>query len=688
MNTNVESLRICIVGKYPPIEGGVSATTYWLARGLAARGHEIHVVTNADEVEDRYRMQLGSDDATMLQPHFSNGGSVRVHHVESFHPREMFYIPLANPFVTRLASLTIDVVRRYRCEAVLGYYFEPYGVASWFAANRCGVPLLLKHAGSDLGRLAQVPDLGLVYKEILRDAAAVLTGPVISRRFVGMGVSPSRIVHTPPYFHDQNFFTSSGSTLNIDATAVHDGAGSALKPQDPTAPIIGIYGKVGITKGTFDLITALGCLAEEGRSFRFAAMVGPEFGVRLRASLIDAGIAAQTAILPYLPNWRVPEFIRACDAVCFLERDFPIAIHGPTIPREILECGTCLILSQEIADKQFYRERLKHEVNLLLVTDPRNTDELCAALRTVIDKPELMRQIGEQGREVIAESGGYERFIGSWEELLERTARQLASADPAGRPQVCRQALEVSVPDLLAYAEKTAPSLVNDFLNTTDSVELPGCAYDFCDYLADKLTTAFGETIQPIFAEALRYTVARLKAGFDVADDPPLFPFVDDLHNPAFSFDDVAELYPVRSNTVFVEEFRYDVCNAFGMATHSAAATNPFDRIPLRSRLVLFQRTANLAPCELDIGPGTLELLEVCDGRHTTNEVIKVVRSTRQNGDDVTDHVLSALRSLYGLGVIVFGRVDLAWGWRKGARSDPAALPQLRSNPILANRAY
>src|ERR1700730_1658311 len=72
LQVTTRPLRVCIVGKYPPIEGGVSATTYWLARGLAARGHEIYIVTNADEVEGRYRMQLDSADAEMLQPQFDN----------------------------------------------------------------------------------------------------------------------------------------------------------------------------------------------------------------------------------------------------------------------------------------------------------------------------------------------------------------------------------------------------------------------------------------------------------------------------------------------------------------------------------------------------------------------------------------------------------------------------------------
>jgi len=40
-------MKICLFGKYPPIQGGVSMRTYWTAHELAKRGHTVHVVTNA-----------------------------------------------------------------------------------------------------------------------------------------------------------------------------------------------------------------------------------------------------------------------------------------------------------------------------------------------------------------------------------------------------------------------------------------------------------------------------------------------------------------------------------------------------------------------------------------------------------------------------------------------------------------
>ena len=55
-------LRICIIGKYPPIQGGVAMRTYWRAHGLAALGHEVHVVTNAKEAVAPYRVLMRADD--------------------------------------------------------------------------------------------------------------------------------------------------------------------------------------------------------------------------------------------------------------------------------------------------------------------------------------------------------------------------------------------------------------------------------------------------------------------------------------------------------------------------------------------------------------------------------------------------------------------------------------------------
>ena len=141
--------RICLVSKYPPIQGGVSASSYWTARGLAERGHHVDVVTNAHEVIPEYRLLLEPRDSSWLEPRFPvTGGSVRVQQTQPFGP-STYYISPANPFVSKLAGLAIDVIRD-GAEIVIARYFEPYGVAGYLAAQATGAKLVLSHSGSDL----------------------------------------------------------------------------------------------------------------------------------------------------------------------------------------------------------------------------------------------------------------------------------------------------------------------------------------------------------------------------------------------------------------------------------------------------------------------------------------------------------------------------------------------------------
>src|SRR5437660_5118294 len=107
-------MRICLVGKYPPIEGGVSAQAFWAARGLAERGHEVFVVTNATEVEPEFRVQLEPDDFSFLTPEFPNGGAVRLCQPEPS-SRRMTHIPMSNPFVSKLAGMAARVVEGFGC---------------------------------------------------------------------------------------------------------------------------------------------------------------------------------------------------------------------------------------------------------------------------------------------------------------------------------------------------------------------------------------------------------------------------------------------------------------------------------------------------------------------------------------------------------------------------------------------
>src|SRR5262245_52082497 len=161
-------MRICIVGKFPPIEGGVSSRTYWEAHSLAESGHEVQVVTNATEVEATYRMFMTPEDWARCEGTYPGGGCVRVHRTDPGDGKQQ-HIPSHNPFVTKLASQAAIVVQRSNLDVIYSFYMEPYGVAAHLASKMADRPHVVRMAGSDSGRLWNQRQFTPLYDYIFRN---------------------------------------------------------------------------------------------------------------------------------------------------------------------------------------------------------------------------------------------------------------------------------------------------------------------------------------------------------------------------------------------------------------------------------------------------------------------------------------------------------------------------------------
>lgn len=122
-------------------------------------------------------------------------------------------------------------------------------------------------------------------------------------------------------------------------------------------PIVGSYGKIGAAKGTYGLIDALDLLSDRNVPVAYRALwsAAPDrFAHAFNHLASKKRLRGRTIVLPPLPPWRVPAFIRSCSVITFLENNFPITFRGPQVPREVLACGTSLILSGEICSKVFF----------------------------------------------------------------------------------------------------------------------------------------------------------------------------------------------------------------------------------------------------------------------------------------------------------------------------------------------
>jgi glycosyltransferase involved in cell wall biosynthesis len=186
-------MKVCIIGKFPPIQGGVSAQTYWSAHALARRGHDVHVVTNAKEAVAPYRMHMRAEDWDRCEAVYG-GGSVTVHWTDPV-DRSQAHIPLNSPVVTKLATLAARAHTARALDVIFSHYLEPYGIAGHLVAQMTGVPHVVRLAGSDAGRLWQHPQFELLYDHVLRSAEVVVAAGVVAKRAVERG---SRPIASPP----------------------------------------------------------------------------------------------------------------------------------------------------------------------------------------------------------------------------------------------------------------------------------------------------------------------------------------------------------------------------------------------------------------------------------------------------------------------------------------------------------
>jgi glycosyltransferase involved in cell wall biosynthesis len=679
-------VNICIVGKYLPIEGGVSTQTYWLARGLARRGHNVHVVSNSNEVEDAYRVELRPQDSKWVQPRFRPGGAVYLYGPQAYSRRAMGHIPRSNPFVTKLASVATDVIRSGSCEVVLSYYLEPYALSGYLASLWTGRPLVIKHAGSDLDKLFAVPDCATTYSEVLRAARFIATQRPLAARFLRLGIPPDRIRTDLGFALPLSVFSPRALPLQFDGrdhALLNDGPG---REYDSSLPSIGIYGKIGEVKGTFALIQALCLLKAEGLRFNLMAMVGKCAGQTLDVHLTQANLRDNTYVLPFLPNWLVPRFIRSCTAICFLERHFPVAIHRPIVPQEVLASGTCLVVSEEIARKQSYESNLLQGSNALIVKNPRDVCELASTLRQVIREPRLAAKIGLRGSQLRRHFGSYDEYIKKWERLLRATriTNRRAVASPSVRFESIADLLEQRFVATLVANFPAVPSVESMSRKRQRPVE---SALAWVAAATRELQKHPRSRNRALMIEALRYQSARLRTGmptYPTSDAPFVGP--DSLFDGPIDWQTVAELYPCASRHSFIETFRYDVTSLFCDSVlepqqHPQDACN-LRGIACRTTFVLFARIPNMHTAEFRVSAATVKLLSLCTGTRTTTQVMAKLRSSSRREDGfldgrANDVVSDALRELYRLKLLVFLRRNNLWGLLGGARPLASRLKML-----------
>jgi glycosyltransferase involved in cell wall biosynthesis len=638
---------------------------YWAARGLAQKGHKVFVVTNADEVEQTFRIHLTKEDLATggeyAREFPETSGFVRVHSTQPPDRRRLYYIPMNNPTVTRLAAIATDVIRAEKCEVIFTYYLEPYALAAHLAGLWTGIPYAFKHAGSDLYNLLLLDDLQTSYIEVMRRANRILSSGASGKQLIAYGIPGNRLATNIGFGLPTEYFRPDAPPLDLNAflaqtaqsNPVETVSESNFETLDPALPILGIYGKLGTYKGSFDLLHAAAKLIKDGFPFYLVAMSNGWAAREFHRLVDELKITEYVRFLPFQPHWRVPSFLRSCTAVAFLERDFPIAAHTPTIPYEVVACGKCLITSEEVARKQHFRTQIRNLKNLIVVPDPKQHGELAKAVRFALEDRGRAEAIGQRGYQDFHGSQSYEEYIEHMENMLIEVAAEKPVTTIAGE-QTAAQTEPVSAYQIVSRLFPFTYALLNE--NQAKRVHEAFAGDSLDGALEDSdLSSKIGSKLLSVFnsdeGDAPAYEVCRYEN--KVNEFKKKGEARDEVRGGGvfFSIEELASLYPTRRGDFEIVKFTYDVEPMISAIINGEAFTQA-----RRPSTILFHSAAP----PFKINGATEYLLGLLgEGSTTVNELLEILYRQYRAGDEATQSrlrtsCLSVLESLYWAGVIEF----------------------------------
>src|SRR3989338_7466171 len=283
-------MNILIIGKYPPIQGGVSSQTYWLAKGLGEKGHRVYVVSNCWEVEQTFREDLKDDDLSLLEP--------KNVHLFSTTPGFRSAIPYSRSYESRLMSMALDVIQEHDIQIIYSHYLLPYGVAALMAKKLTGIPWAVQHAGSDIGRLIFNSQLKNIFLECFRNADKTIGYANTRQKFIENGISLETLVHI---------------RRAIDTSVFHQEAEEfdfSLHGISGDTPIFTYFGKISALKKTNEYLDAASQIKNENFALVFVTETGKN-KEKLESYAASIGIREKCLFLPFQPPWKIPGIMKA-----------------------------------------------------------------------------------------------------------------------------------------------------------------------------------------------------------------------------------------------------------------------------------------------------------------------------------------------------------------------------------------
>jgi glycosyltransferase involved in cell wall biosynthesis len=402
---------VMVATSYPRFPGDTIGTFMEpIARGVAARGHEVHVVLPwhprwaRPEIDHEVRFHTFRYALAPGLSVFGYAGALKADVNMRLSAYAVAPVALAAGWLKARA-----VARRHAATVIHGHWVIPGGA---IAAAACGgLPLVVSLHGSDVYVAERSPIAGRVAHRVFRRAGWVTAcSDDLRTRAVALGADADRC-ETVPYGVDAERFRP-----DAEARArIRERLG-----MDDRDPLLFAAGRFVRKKGFEYLIEAAGMLASRWPTLKLVLGGAGDLDAEFRERAAAAGVADRVLFPGVLHHDDIARFLAAADiAVVPSVRDDSGNVDGlPNVVMESLASGTPLV-----ATTAGGISAVAHDgVDAILVAE-RDATGLADRIDLLLRQPESRAALGARARGAIVRGHGWNRVAEALERAYQR-ARQ------------------------------------------------------------------------------------------------------------------------------------------------------------------------------------------------------------------------------------------------------------------------
>jgi glycosyltransferase involved in cell wall biosynthesis len=406
-----------VATSYPRFDGDTVGTFMQpIATGLAARGHDVHMVLPWHPKLTRGSYHQG------VHFHPFHYSPVERWHVFGYAGALQADVQLRSTAIAVAPAALVSgwrmaarVARSIDATIVHGHWVIPGGaMAAWAAGSR---PLVVSLHGSDVyvaerhwpARLA-------ARRTLLRARAIVACSEDLRQRAIGLGADPAR-TETVPYGVDTARFAPD-SSARARVRAAH-----GLGADDPVVFAVGRF----VSKKGFEyLIEAINLLQARIPNIRLVLAGWGDLDAALRSLASRIGVAERITFVGMVPHDAVPAWLSASDVVAVPSiRDDAGNVDGlPNVVLEGLASGTPVVATTAGGIGSVVVD----EATGLLVPE-RNAQALADAIGRLLSDSALRTRLGWEARSAVERSGTWPQVIDRYEAAYARAVAGGAAGD-------------------------------------------------------------------------------------------------------------------------------------------------------------------------------------------------------------------------------------------------------------------